>query len=286
MSETSTTRKVQRLGGSSLIITLPKQWAKRLNIKVGDELQVVEDGGRLLVLPKDPGAEERANSVAIRYGSVARTVGASNIVSCAFEHGYSRLDIIIRGLQDSDVRRLEAELLADPRVASVDRETDRIVVRLLQPSDTDPSKALREAMGVLLDLLDAAERGDESEIRRLEASASDLMEVAIRLSKASEGLDPLAQGLLASIPHVLADAALLVKGRRDVIERLKEAVTELLGGIAGRSGRRLVNAAMIAAELRERALAEGPAMGALAVAADLLRHVSLKAVCPAVLEDQ
>ena len=286
MSETSTTRKVQRLGGSSLIITLPKQWAKRLNIKVGDELEVVEDGGRLLVLPKDPGAEERANSVAIRYGSVARAVGASNMVSCAFEHGYPRLDIMIRGLQDSDVRRLEAELLADPRVASVDRETDRIVVRLLQPSDVDPSKALREAIGVLLDMLDAAVRGDESEIRRLESSASDLMEVSIRLSKASEGLDPLAQGVLASIPHVLADAALLVKGRRDVIDRLKEAVTELLGGIAGRSGRRLVNAAMIAAELRERALTEGPAMGALVVVADLLRHVSLKAVCPAVLEDQ
>jgi len=44
LSEAGTVRKVQRLGGSSLIITLPKQWAKKLGIKVGDEIQVVEDG--------------------------------------------------------------------------------------------------------------------------------------------------------------------------------------------------------------------------------------------------
>ncbi len=286
MSELTTTRKVQRLGGSSLIITLPKQWAKRLGIKVGDELEVVEDGGRLLVLPKDPGAEERASSATIRYGSVSRAAGASTLVSCAFEHGYSRLEIVIRGLQEPDVRRLEAELLADPRVASVERGTDRLIVRLLQPSETDPSRSLREAMGAILDMLDYAAKGEEPDVRRLESSASDLMEVAIRLSRESEGLDPLAQGVLASLPHVLADAALLTRGKPEIIEKLKEAVTELLGGLAGRSGRRLVNAAMIAAELRERALAEGPAMGAVAVTADLIRHVSLKAVCPAVLEDQ
>lgn len=286
MSEAGTVRKVQRLGGSSLIITLPKQWAKKLGIKVGDEIQVVEDGDRLLIIPRDPYAEERANTITIRYNGVARSAGASTILGCAFAHGYSRVEILVKGLQEPDVRRLEAELSADPRVASVERGFDRLVVRLLETPESDPSKLLREAMGVMLDMVDAAVRGEEADVRRLESTASELMESAIRASRRSEGLDPLAQGVLASLPHVVADVALLLRSRPEELERVKGALSELLGGLAGGSGRRVLTAAAIAVELRERAMAEGASMGALVVLADLIMNVALKAVCPSLMEDQ
>jgi len=286
LSEAGTVRKVQRLGGSSLIITLPKQWAKKLGIKVGDEIQVVEDGDRLLIIPRDPYAEERANTITIRYNGVARSAGASTILGCAFAHGYSRVEILVKGLQEPDVRRLEAELSADPRVASVERGFDRLVVRLLETPESDPSKLLREAMGVMLDMVDAAVRGEEADVRRLESTASELMESAIRASRRSEGLDPLAQGVLASLPHVVADVALLLRSRPEELERVKGALSELLGGLAGGSGRRVLTAAAIAVELRERAMAEGASMGALVVLADLIMNVALKAVCPSLMEDQ
>ncbi|MCG2873176.1 MAG: AbrB/MazE/SpoVT family DNA-binding domain-containing protein [Acidilobus sp.] len=286
MSEAGTVRKVQRLGGSSLIITLPKQWAKKLGIKVGDEIQVVEDGDRLLIVPRDPYAEERASTVTIRYNGAARSAGASTILGCAFAHGYSRVEILVKGLQEPDVRRLEAELSADPRVASVERGFDRLIVRLLETPESDPSKLLREAMGVMLDMVDAAVRGEEADVRRLESTASELMESAIRASRRSEGLDPLAQGVLASLPHVVADAALLLRSRPEELDRVKGALSELLGGLAGGSGRRALTAATIAAELRERAMAEGASMGALVVLADLIMNVALKAVCPSLMEDQ
>ncbi|ESQ26573.1 MAG: looped-hinge helix DNA binding domain, AbrB family [uncultured Acidilobus sp. JCHS] len=286
MSEAGTVRKVQRLGGSSLIITLPKQWAKKLGIKVGDEIQVVEDGGRLLIVPRDPYAEERASTVTIRYNGAARSAGTSTILGCAFAHGYSRVEILVKGLQEPDVRRLEAELSADPRVASVERGFDRLIVRLLETPESDPSKLLREAMGVMLDMVDAAVRGEEADVRRLESTASELMESAIRASRRSEGLDPLAQGVLASLPHVVADAALLLRSRPEELDMVKGALSELLGGLAGGSGRRALTAATIAAELRERAMAEGASMGALVVLADLIMNVALKAVCPSLMEDQ
>jgi looped-hinge helix DNA binding domain, AbrB family len=221
LSEAGTVRKVQRLGGSSLIITLPKQWAKKLGIKVGDEIQVVEDGGRLLIVPRDPYAEERASTVTIRYNGAARSAGASTILGCAFAHGYSRVEILVKGLQEPEVRRLEAELSADPRVASVERGFDRLIVRLLETPESDPSKLLREAMGVMLDMVDAAVRGEEADVRRLESTASELMESAIRASRRSEGLDPLAQGVLASLPHVVADAALLLRSRPEELDMVK-----------------------------------------------------------------
>jgi len=286
LSEAGTVRKVQRLGGSSLIITLPKQWAKKLGIKVGDEIQVVEDGDRLLIVPRDPYAEERASTVTIRYNGAARSAGASTILGCAFAHGYSRVEILVKGLQEPEVRRLEAELSADPRVASVERGFDRLIVRLLETPESDPSKLLREAMGVMLDMVDAAVRGEEADVRRLESTASELMESAIRASRRSEGLDPLAQGVLASLPHVVADAALLLRSRPEELEKVKGALSELLGGLAGGSGRRALTAATIAAELRERAMAEGASMGALVVLADLIMNVALKAVCPSLMEDQ
>jgi len=286
LSEAGTVRKVQRLGGSSLIITLPKQWAKKLGIKVGDEIQVVEDGDRLLIVPRDPYAEERANTVTIRYNGAARSAGASTILGCAFAHGYSRVEILVKGLQEPEVRRLEAELSADPRVASVERGFDRLIVRLLETPESDPSKLLREAMGVMLDMVDAAVRGEEADVRRLESTASELMESAIRASRRSEGLDPLAQGVLASLPHVVADVALLLRSRPEELEKVKGALSELLGGLAGGSGRRALTAATIAAELRERAMAEGASMGALVVLADLIMNVALKAVCPSLMEDQ
>jgi AbrB family looped-hinge helix DNA binding protein len=286
LSEAGTVRKVQRLGGSSLIITLPKQWAKKLGIKVGDEIQVVEDGDRLLIVPRDPYAEERANTVTIRYNGAARSAGASTILGCAFAHGYSRVEILVKGLQEPEVRRLEAELSADPRVASVERGFDRLIVRLLETPESDPSKLLREAMGVMLDMVDAAVRGEEADVRRLESTASELMESAIRASRRSEGLDPLARGVLASLPHVVADVALLLRSRPEELEKVKGALSELLGGLAGGSGRRALTAATIAAELRERAMAEGASMGALVVLADLIMNVALKAVCPSLMEDQ
>jgi len=286
LSEAGTVRKVQRLGGSSLIITLPKQWAKKLGIKVGDEIQVVEDGDRLLIVPRDPYAEERASTVTIRYNGAARSAGASTILGCAFAHGYSRVEILVKGLQEPEVRRLEAELSADPRVASVERGFDRLIVRLLETPESDPSKLLREAMGVMLDMVDAAVKGEEADVRRLESTASELMESAIRASRRSEGLDPLAQGVLASLPHVVADAALLLRSRPEELDRVKGALSELLGGLAGGSGRRALTAATIAAELRERAMAEGASMGALVVLADLIMNVALKAVCPSLMEDQ
>ncbi|HNZ87029.1 MAG TPA: AbrB/MazE/SpoVT family DNA-binding domain-containing protein, partial [Methanofastidiosum sp.] len=45
-------RKVQITGGSSYVITLPKEWIKSLNIKKNDSLGLlVQNDGTLLVTP-------------------------------------------------------------------------------------------------------------------------------------------------------------------------------------------------------------------------------------------
>ena len=46
-------RKVQKTGGSSYIITLPKEWVNSSNIKKNDALgMIVQTDGTLLITPK------------------------------------------------------------------------------------------------------------------------------------------------------------------------------------------------------------------------------------------
>ena len=42
-------RKVNRVGQNTLTVSLPSKWAKKYGVNVGDELEVVEEGGSLLV---------------------------------------------------------------------------------------------------------------------------------------------------------------------------------------------------------------------------------------------
>ncbi len=49
----SETRKVQRLGTSSLVITIPKEWVKRFKLKPGDKLNIIDEGNSLRIVPSD-----------------------------------------------------------------------------------------------------------------------------------------------------------------------------------------------------------------------------------------
>jgi AbrB family looped-hinge helix DNA binding protein len=287
LSETATTRKVQRLGGSSLIITLPKQWARRLGIKVGDEIEVIESGGKLLVQPRDQRAEDRAGTVTIRYNGIARMAGVDAIVDCAFVHGYDKVEILIKGLGEADVKRLMAELNASKKVASVERGTDRLTVTLAPSPNLDVARLIKEASSSLQQLLEAAASGaEEAEIRRLEGQALELIESSLRSSKGSDIVDPMAYGVLLALPSMVADSSVVLKGRADLLNKMKEAVGEFLGGLASASGRRLLNAAMIASELRDMALHEGGAAAVVAPLADALLSASMKLICPSILEQE
>jgi len=53
------TRKVQRLGPSTLAMTLPAEWAKEQNVEKGDEVSLRMGGkGTLTVMPESVNTEE------------------------------------------------------------------------------------------------------------------------------------------------------------------------------------------------------------------------------------
>ena len=81
-------RKVQRLGSSSLIITLPRDWARAHGLKAGSQVMVVEDGDRLVVVPRTDGKAFSA-SFSLRHLNLCRHLGRA--LFCTYLTGLDRV---------------------------------------------------------------------------------------------------------------------------------------------------------------------------------------------------
>ncbi len=49
-------RRIQRVGSSSLVVTLPKEWARRLGLQPGSRVMLLDEGDSIRVVPVDKGA--------------------------------------------------------------------------------------------------------------------------------------------------------------------------------------------------------------------------------------
>ncbi len=81
-------RKVQRLGTSSLIITLPREWARAHGLKAGSMVSIVEDGDKLVVIPHVNGKPLTA-SFSLKHINICKHLG--RIAFCAYLSGLDGL---------------------------------------------------------------------------------------------------------------------------------------------------------------------------------------------------
>lgn len=86
------TRKVQRLGQSSLIVTLPKNWVKRVGLKPGDTVYVEDEGDSLRIKPAKPGSRERETTIDSSELSKLG-IGIGQFLSCLYLLGFEQIKI-------------------------------------------------------------------------------------------------------------------------------------------------------------------------------------------------
>jgi len=81
-------RKIQRLGASSLIVTLPKDWVRRHGVKVGDILSVYDEGDKLVIAPNGD-----SYKIKLRFGLNHTHVErhTSRIILCSYVFGLDRI---------------------------------------------------------------------------------------------------------------------------------------------------------------------------------------------------
>ncbi len=90
-------RRVQKLGASSLVVTIPKEWARRLGIEPGSRVYVVDEGDSVRIIPVDSGSGE-APVLEVPPNPAA----AGNLVVCVYLSGLTEAGIRLRGPGDRD----------------------------------------------------------------------------------------------------------------------------------------------------------------------------------------
>jgi len=274
-----TKRRIQRLGGSSLIVTIPKTWAKKMGLGVGDQVVVVDEGDHLKILPPETRYSERAVSTSIKLVSFAREIPVGRLLDCAYINGFNRLSIQIPISHIGDTDKIVKEVSAYPKASSFSFKHDnQLIVEFNTPMET-PSRALKsynskaqEILEVLQDYISKSKAGDLEdlyaklgrELEDLEAIIDSIerisMKEALILPSQAE-IRPLSVAMIKAATRILrllvADLLKLSKtskGRAvEIVSLLKNLYSEAIGGMASNSGRRMANALEISSKLKDTA---------------------------------
>ena len=140
-------RKVQITGGSSYIVSLPKQWVKSMNIQKNDPIGlIVQPDGSLLVTPKISG--ESVHRVRVfEVGATTDRTFLLRLLVGAYIAGFTTI-------------RLEAKGRLPPFIRQLVREFTQMAIGQEVISETNSSITLK-------DLLNPAEMPFENTIKRM-----------------------------------------------------------------------------------------------------------------------
>jgi bifunctional DNA-binding transcriptional regulator/antitoxin component of YhaV-PrlF toxin-antitoxin module len=83
-------RKVQRLGASSLIVTLPRNWARKHNLKVGDYIYIYDEGDKLIMSPTSNGRNVSL-TLDLRHTNNLKHLGKTCL--CSYIFGFDSLNL-------------------------------------------------------------------------------------------------------------------------------------------------------------------------------------------------
>ena len=177
------TRKVQKLGTSSLIITLPREWARRHGLKAGSMVSIVEDGDKLVVVPYVRERPLRA-SFELKHLNICKHLG--RIVLCAYLSGLDSIEFVSnRPIRPEILERVDkaVDVIGDDGVSVRLRNAYEVAVEVEElPTDVAEAlisygRMLAGAVSRLVDLLSGAEISADE----LDGIYNDLRASAFRL---------------------------------------------------------------------------------------------------------
>jgi len=97
-------RRVQRLGTSSLIVTLPKKWVKRIGLKPGDTVVIISKDDYIIVKPKS--SEAKISTMELSVDEMFPENTLLNIIKCLYFNNYRKIMIDLSQLKATTIKRL------------------------------------------------------------------------------------------------------------------------------------------------------------------------------------
>jgi phosphate uptake regulator len=159
-------RKVLEMGGGTLLVSLPKSWARKNGVKKGSTVAVDELSGRKLIVRPIEGNEDGPSEVSVEY--TGEDLGpVMDDVTGAYLYGY---DVIRLGgkrvITREDRVRFKATLSRLIGLEIIDEDSKHITVQfLLEPSAMNPERIVKRMSaildGMIKDTSEAVEVGDD-----------------------------------------------------------------------------------------------------------------------------
>ncbi len=264
MSLAITKRRIQKLGGSSLIITLPKSWVRKIGLTVGDTVVIVDEGDHLKIMPPDTRIANKLGVFKVKLSGFLKEVDIGKIIDCTYQNGYTRLELQIPSNGTLTPEAIIQQALAHPKVKDAKIIDDYTVFVEIESGNGDNVTTLLKKFNTKLqDIIDAGELAVKGEttittaLSRIESSSDDAYNIVDSITRISfrqgimmcetKGIDPTILLSLKIIARLLERA---VKNLMNFSERelslkalnlIRIIVSESIGGIASSSGRRIVN---------------------------------------------
>jgi phosphate uptake regulator len=143
-------RKVLEMGGGTLLVSLPKAWARKNGVKKGSTVAVDELSGRKLIIRPIEGGEDRPREVSLEYTG-ADHVTVMNDITGAYLYGYDVIRLWGKKvITREDMARLKATLSRLIGLEIMDEDSKHVTVQfLLEPSAINPERIVRRMSGIL-----------------------------------------------------------------------------------------------------------------------------------------
>ncbi|HOI12637.1 MAG TPA: phosphate uptake regulator PhoU [Methanoculleus sp.] len=159
-------RKVQITGGSSYIVSLPKQWIRSANIQKNDPVGlIVQPDGSLLITPKI-GEESAQRTRVFEVGAATDRIDLSRLLIGAYIAGFA-------------VIRLESKGRLPPFILQLVREFTQMAIGQEVVGETDSSITIK-------DLLNPVEMPFENTIKRMHLLAQGMQQDAMDAIRAHD----------------------------------------------------------------------------------------------------
>ncbi len=130
-------RRVQKLGASSLIVTIPKDWARKLNIEPGQIVYLSKEGDTIRIIPQSKARKEKVTPV-LEIESEKDLLLARQAVNCIYVTGLDKATIKSKKKTDKlalEVKRRALNLMG-VEVYEVDDQTLQIMIYIdIQKAD-------------------------------------------------------------------------------------------------------------------------------------------------------
>jgi len=144
-------RRVQKLGASSLIVTLPKEWVRDLDIKPGDIVYLKREGPTIRLIPQSTGRLERIPSVYVRERSDLEIIGT--LVNCVYLTGLNGARLIVENPELKPIAGLEVKKQALNLLGVEVYEDGEEAVQIRVLIDIDQSKARIMVKSLISDIV-------------------------------------------------------------------------------------------------------------------------------------